>query len=87
MHQIRIQKPKVNEGSRDSPVRLPLACGSDGTGALGLLPQLRIPPLPATHVRVGTGLKHTPRTTFLTSVDPPFRESIHTVRPRFVTRS
>jgi hypothetical protein len=29
-----------------------------GTGALGLSPELRTRPLPATHVRAGTGLEH-----------------------------
>jgi hypothetical protein len=29
-----------------------------GTGALGLSPELRTQPLPATHVRAGTGLEH-----------------------------
>jgi hypothetical protein len=38
------------------PSGLPLACSPrDGTGPLGLNPELRTPPLPATHVRKGTG--------------------------------
>jgi hypothetical protein len=34
-----------------------------GTGALGLFPELRTQPLPATHVRAGTGLEHKPEVT------------------------
>ena len=30
---------------------------------LGFYPELRTPPLPATHVKVETGLKHRPTTT------------------------
>jgi hypothetical protein len=33
------------------------------TGTLGLSPELRTRPLPATHVRVGTGLEHKPEVT------------------------
>ena len=40
----------------------PVAPGME-QGPLGFYPELRTPPLPATHVRVETGLKHRPRTT------------------------
>jgi len=66
------------------PSGLPLACGPRMERApLGFLPELRTPPLPATHVRVGTGLEHWPGTTQSTSsVDPPSYESTRIVRPR-----
>ena len=42
-----------------SPVRpSPRPWPPDGTGALGLSPELRTPPLPATHVEAGTGPGH-----------------------------
>ncbi len=54
---------------------------------LGFLLELRTPPLPATHVRVGTGLEHWPGTTQSTSlVDPPSYESTRIVRPRVAPR-
>ena len=70
------------------PSGLPLACGPRMERApLGFLPKLRTPPLPATHVRVGTGLEHWPGTTQSTSsVDPPFYESTRIVRPRVAPR-
>jgi len=66
------------------PSGLPLACSPRmERGPLGFSPELRTPPLPATHVRVGTGLEHWPGTTQSTSsVDPPFCESTRNVRPR-----
>jgi hypothetical protein len=66
------------------PSGLPLACGPRMERApLGFSPELRTPPLPATHVRVGTGLEHWPGTTQSTSsVDPPSYESTRIVRPR-----
>lgn len=66
------------------PSGLPLACSPRmEQGPLGFSPELRTPPLPATHVRVGTGLEHWPGTTQSTSsVDPPFCESTRYVRPR-----
>src|SRR5688572_22688772 len=43
------------------PSGLPLACGPRMERApLGFSPELRTPPLPATHVRVGTGHEHWP---------------------------
>ncbi len=67
------------------PSDLPLACSPRMERApLGFYPELRTPPLPATHVRVGTGLKHRPRTTQPTT-SPPIRESTHKVRPRVAT--
>jgi hypothetical protein len=70
------------------PSGLPPACGSRMERApLGFLPELRTPPLPATHVRVGTGLEHWPGTTLSTSsVDPPSYESTRIVRPRVAPR-
>ena len=53
------------------PSGLPLACGPRMERApLGLSPELRTPPLPATHVRAGTGLEHAPGTTPSTSRRP-----------------
>jgi hypothetical protein len=47
-----------------SPVQpFPHLWHPDGTGTLGLSPELRTQPLPATHVRAGTGLKHRPGVT------------------------
>ncbi len=43
--------------------------------ALGLSPELRTPPLLATHVGVGTGFEHKPGITLSTSAEPPIRES------------
>jgi hypothetical protein len=67
---------------------LPLACGPRMERApLGFSPELRTPPLPATHVRMGTGLEHWPGTTQSTSwVDPPSYESTRIVRPRVAPR-
>jgi hypothetical protein len=49
------------------PSDLPLACGARMERApWGFYPELRTPPLPAAHVRVGTGLKHWPGTTLTT---------------------
>jgi hypothetical protein len=43
------------------PSGLPLTCNPvDGTRVLGLSPELHTPPLPATHVGVGTGNGHVP---------------------------
>jgi hypothetical protein len=43
------------------PSGLPLTCNPvDGTRVLGLSPELHTPPLPATHVGVGTGNGHMP---------------------------
>jgi hypothetical protein len=54
----------INGGSRDSPVRsAPRLQSPDGTGTLGLSPELRTPPLPAAHVRAGPGSEHAPGTT------------------------
>jgi hypothetical protein len=60
------------------PSGLPLACGRpDGTGALGLCPELRTPPTKSqtTHVEVGTGQRARAWNYALnvTSVDPPIR--------------
>ena len=54
---------------------------------LGFYPELRTPPLPATHVRVETGLKHRPRTTPPTKAGPPTCEFTRRVRPRVATSS
>jgi hypothetical protein len=51
----------INGGSRDSPARpAPRLLLPDGTGALGLSPVLRTPPLPATHDRAGPGMSTRP---------------------------
>jgi hypothetical protein len=73
--------------TRVHPSGLPLACNPRmGRGSLGFFPELRTPPLPATHVRAGTGHGHWPGTTPSTSVEPPISASTHLVRPR-VARS
>ena len=47
--------------TRVHPSGLPLACDPRmGRGSLGFFPELRTPPLPATHVRAGTGHEHLP---------------------------
>src|SRR5215211_2024098 len=53
-----------------------------GRGSLGFSPELRTPPLPATHVRAGTGHGHWPGTTPSTSIEPPIGAFTHLVRPR-----
>ena len=54
------------------PSGLPLACGPRMERApLGLLPELRTPPLPATHVWVGTGIEHLPGATQSTYIGRP----------------
>jgi hypothetical protein len=69
--------------TRVHPSGLPLACDPRmGRGSLGFFPELRTPPLPATHVRAGTGHGHWPGTTPSTSVEPPIDASTHLVRPR-----
>ena len=69
--------------TRVHPSGLPLACDPRmGRGSLGFFPKLRTPPLPATHVRAGTGHGHWPGTTPSTSVEPPISASTHLVRPR-----
>jgi len=69
--------------TRVHPSGLPLACDPRmGRGSLGFFPELRTPPLPATHVRAGTGHGHWPGTTPSTSVEPPISASTHLVRPR-----
>jgi hypothetical protein len=65
------------------PPGLPLACDPRmGRGSLGFFPELRTPPLPATHVRAGTGHRHWPGTTPSTSIEPPIGVFTHLVRPR-----
>ena len=50
----------------------------DGTGALGLLPELRTPPgTPATHVRPRPGHEHGPGTTPSILVEPPINVFTH----------
>jgi hypothetical protein len=50
---------------------------------LGFSPELRTPPLPTTHVQVGTSLEHWPETTLPTSHrQSSFCESTRNVRPR-----
>jgi len=70
------------------PSGLPLACVPRMERApLGFSPELRTLPLPATHVRVGTGIEHLPGPTQSTSsVDPPSHESTRIVRPRVAHR-
>jgi hypothetical protein len=65
------------------PSGLPLACDPRmERGSLGSSPELHTPPLPAAHVRAGTGLEHWPGTTQPTSLGPPICESTRNVRPR-----
>ena len=69
--------------TRVHPSGLPLACDPRmERESLGFFPELRTPPLPATHVRAGTGHGHWPGTTPSTSVEPPIGASTHLVRPR-----
>lgn len=67
-----------------SPVRSsPCLWSADGTRTLGLLPELRTEPLPATHVGVGTGLEHWPGITLPTSVVGPLTSAFtHLVQHR-----
>jgi hypothetical protein len=52
------------------PSGLPLACGPrTERGPLGVFSELRTPPLPAAHVRAGTGLGHWPGITPSASAD------------------
>ena len=65
------------------PSGLPLACDPrTDRKSLGVFPELRTPPLPAAHVRAGTGHGHSPGITRPASAEPPFGESTQLVRPR-----
>jgi hypothetical protein len=69
--------------TRVHPSGLPLACDPRmERGSLGFLPELRTPPFPATHVRMGTFHGHWHRTTPWTSVEPPIGAFTHLVRSR-----
>src|SRR5665647_1565633 len=54
-------------------------------GPLGLNPELRTPPLPATHVRAGTGHRVLARNYTTDKVGPPTCEFTRYVRPRVAT--
>src|ERR1035437_3125318 len=54
-------------------------------GPLGLNPELRTPPLPATHVRAGTGHRVLARNYTTDTVGPPTCEFTRCVRPRVAT--
>src|SRR5450759_3861990 len=54
-------------------------------GPLGLNPELRTPPLPATHVRAGTGHRVLARNYTTDNVGPPDCEFTRYVRPRVAT--
>src|SRR5674476_650347 len=54
-------------------------------GPLGLNPELRTPPLPATHVRAGTGHRVLARNYTTDKVGPPTCEFTRDVRPRVAT--
>ena len=70
----------IERFTRVHPSGLPLACGPRmERGPLGFSPELRTPPLPATHVRAGTGHGHWPGTTPSTSVEPPI-SVVHSTR-------
>src|SRR5674476_1054767 len=56
-------------------------------GPLGLNPELRTPPLPATHVRAGTGHRVLARNYTTDKVGPPTCEFTRDVRPRVATSS
>src|SRR5665811_4367 len=56
-------------------------------GPLGLNPELRTPPLPATHVRAGTGHRVLTRNYTTDKVGPPTCEFTRYVRPRVATSS
>ena len=65
-----------------SPVRpSPRLWSPDGTGTLGLSLELRTPPSPATHVKVGTGHEHTPGTTSSTHRRSLHNQPTHHMRP------
>ncbi len=68
--------PGINGGSSNSPVpgSSPRPVTPDGTGVLGLPPQLRTPPDQEPDGRTsgwGTGHEHGPGATYSTSVEPP----------------
>ena len=88
---FRLAGPKRDEASSRvhsrSPVRSsPCLWPPGGSQTLGLLPELRTPPLPATHVKVGTDHRTLIRATPSTSVEPPIDAATQPVRPR-VARS
>src|ERR1035437_3765992 len=56
-------------------------------GPSGLNPELRTPPLPATHVRAGTGHRVLARNYTTDKVGPPTCEFTRDVRPRVATSS
>src|SRR5665811_300405 len=56
-------------------------------GPLSLNPELRTPPLPATHVRAGTGHRVLTRNYTTDKVGPPTCEFTRYVRPRVATSS
>src|ERR1035437_5603527 len=56
-------------------------------GPSGLNPELRTPPLPATHVRAGTGHRVLARNYTTDNVGPPTCEFTRDVRPRVATSS
>jgi hypothetical protein len=67
------------------PSGLPLACGPRmEQGPLGFSFELHTPPLPATHVEVGTGLEHWPGTTLSTS-SRSSHQVIHSISCDFVS--
>src|SRR5664280_563918 len=71
-----------------SPIGLLLTCGPwMEQGPLGLNPELRTPPLPATHVRAGTGHRAQARNYTTDKVGPPICEFTRYVRPRVATSS
>ena len=88
-HPSRAQR---NGTSRDllafTPAGLPLACNPRmEQGPLGIFPELRTPPLPATHVKAGTGVRALARVTQPpSSAGPPICVSTHHVRPRVALR-
>ncbi len=67
------------------PSGLPLACNPRmEQGSLGFSFELHTPPLPATHVEVGTGLEHWPGTTLSTS-SRSSDQVIHSISCDFVS--
>ncbi len=86
-----ISKVRIHETSTEvhaiHPSGLALTCSPRmERGPSGLNPELRTPPLPATHVRA-RAIEHRPGITLPTTAGPPICEFTHYVRPRIASWS